>query len=100
MYIVCRDGATFEDPCSLPDDYTSIDKRVWLLRSGYQGQPAWKYVLLVDDDETMKVFMYRIKNDIPIDIEDYGQVLRAGIGRDPPVEVQRSIARDYPGNKI
>ena len=98
-YIVCRDGATFEDPCSLPDDYTwhkrFIDLRVWLLRGEYQGQPAWKLVFLVDDDETMEVFLHKIWNEIPINVEDYGQVLRTGIGQDPPVEVQRSIAKDY-----
>ena len=98
--ITCRDGATFEDPCRLPDDYTwhkqSIDWRVWLLRGEYQSQPAWKYVFLVNDDEIMEVFLHNIWNEIPIDVEDYGQVLRAGIGQDPPVEVQRSIAEDYP----
>ena len=101
-FIYCGDH-TFEDPCSLPDDYTwhkwSIDQRVWLLRGEYQGQPIWKYVILVDDDETMEVFYHRISNNIPIDVEEYGQVLRAGIGQYPPVEVQRSIAKDYPGNK-
>ena len=98
--IVCRDGATFEDPCSLPDDYTwhkwSMDYRVWLLRGEYQGQSAWKLVFLVDDDETMEAFFHSICNEIPIDVEDYGQVLRAGIGQDPQVEVWRSIAKDYP----
>ena len=97
-YIVCRDGATFEDPCSLPDDYTwhkkSIDDRIWLLRGEYQGQQAWKYVFLVDDNETMEVFLHNIWNDIPIDVEDYGQVLRAGIGRDPPIEVKQFIANE------
>ena len=97
--IVCRDGATFEDPCSLPDDYTwhkwSMDLRVWLLRGEYQGQPAWKYVFLVDDDETMEAFLHSIWNEIPIYVEDYGQVLKAGIGQEPSVEVQRSIEEDH-----
>ena len=98
-YIVCRNGATFEDPCSLPDDYTwhkwSIDLRVWLLRGEYQGQPAWKYVFLVDDDETIEVFLHNILNEIPVNVEDYGQVLRAGIGQDPPDEVHESIVFEY-----
>ena len=98
-YITCRDGATFEDPCSLPDDYTwhkwSIDRRVWLLRGEYQGQPAWKLVFLVDDDETMEVILHKIWNEIPIDVEDYGQVLMAGIGQEPSVEAQRSIEEDH-----
>ena len=102
--IVCRDGATFEDPCSLPYDYTwheqSISNRVWLLRGEYQGQPAWKYVFLVDDDETMEVILHKIWKEIPIDVEDYGQVLRAGIGQEPSVEVQRSIAKDHPYHRI
>ena len=98
-HIVCRDCATFEDPCSLPDDYTwhkwSIDLRVWLLKGEYQGQPAWKYVFLVDDDETMEAFFHSIWNEIPIDVKDYGQVLRAGIGQDPPIEVQQFIANEH-----
>ena len=102
--IVCRHGATFEDPCLLPDDYTwhkwSMDNRVWLLRGEYQGQPAWKYVFLVDDDETMEAFLHSIRNEIPIDVEDYGQVLRAGIGQEPSVEVQRSIEEDHPYHRI
>ena len=102
--IVCRDGATFEDPCSLPDDYTwhkwSIDHRVWLLKGEYQGQPAWKYIFLVDDDETMEAFFHSIWNEIPIDVEDYGQVLRAGIGQDSPVEVRQSIVEDYPSARM
>ena len=103
-HIVCRDCATFEDPCSLPDDYTwhkwSMDLRVWLLRGEYQGQPAWKYVFLVDDDETMEAFLHSIWNEIPIDVEDYGEVLRAGIGQEPSVEVQRSIQEDHPYHRI
>ena len=97
--IVCRDGATFEDPCSLPDDYTwhkwIIDDRVWLLRGEYQDQPAWKLVFLVDDDETIETFLHNIWNDIPIDVEDYCQVLRAGIGQDPPIEVQQFIVNEH-----
>ena len=49
--ITCKKGATFEDSCSLPHDYTwrkkSEGERVHLVRGEVHGKQCWWYVLLV-----------------------------------------------------
>ena len=97
--ITCKKGATFEDPCSLPHDYTwhkkSEEKRVRLVSGKVaHGKQAWHYVLLVDDEEMID--MFNAKNSDIIDVADYGQILKSGWGQEPPDEVREWIKKKYP----
>ena len=99
--ITCKEGATFEDPCSLPHDYTwhkkSEEKRVRLVSGKVaHGRQAWHYVLLVDDEEMIDMFNANAKNSDIIDVADYGQVLKSGWGQEPPDEVREWIKKKYP----
>ena len=93
--ITCKEGATFEDPCSLPHDYTwhkkSEGERVRLAR----GKQAWHYILLVDNEETMDMYNAKMKSD-NINLDDYGKILKSGWGQDPSDEVQEWIKEKYP----
>ena len=97
--ITCKEGATFEDPCSLPHDYTwhkkSEGERVYLVRGNDRGKQLWHYLLLVDDEEAIDMFNAKMKSGA-VDVADYGQVLKSGWGQDPPDEVREWIEKKYP----
>ena len=96
--ITCKKGATFEDPCSLPHNYTwhkkSEGERVHLVRGENRGRQAWLYILLVDDEEMIDTFKAKVKSGT-VDMADYGQVLMSGRGQEPPDEVRELIKKKY-----
>lgn len=96
--IACKIGATFEDPCSLPEDYTwhkkSETERVYLVRGKDQGRPAWHYIMVVDDDEALDLFHKTVKSG-NVDVADFGFVIKSGWGVDPPDHVREWIKKKY-----
>ena len=96
--ITCKKGVTFKDSCSLPDDYTwhkkSEEDRVYLVRGKDRGKQAWHYVLVVDDEEMVEMFLAKVKSG-NVEVADYGQVLKSGWGQEPPDEVREWIKKKY-----
>ena len=98
-----RCGKKFEEPCALSPKYTwhtwNENQRVFLVRGNDRGRPAWHYVLLVDDEETIKIFKQKTQAEAAgthtIDINDYGQVLKSGWGKDPPNKIKDWIDQTY-----
>ena len=102
-FSVIRCGKNFADPCALSSDYTwhkqEEVKRVFLVRGKDRGRPAWHYVLLVDDEETIKIFKEKTQGDATgkesIDVANYGQIIKSGWGNDPPNEIKDWIQKNY-----
>ena len=89
---------SIEEPCALSPNLTwqrhKQEERVYLVRGKDKGRPAWHYVLLVDDEETIQKFKDKVKSGT-LDVADYGQVLKSGWGKDPPNEVKDWIDKQY-----
>ncbi len=68
--------------------------RLYLVRGKDRGQPAWHYVLLVDDEEIKQAFEEKVKSG-NVDVALYGQVLQSGWGRDPPNELRDEMDKQY-----
>ena len=92
--VTCKCGLTFEDPCALKEGYTWHKKgeaeRTYLVRGKDRGRPAWHYVLVVDDDETLEMFLTQVGSG-SLDVADYGFVIKSGWGKDPPKEVREEM---------
>ena len=69
-------------------------ERVYLVRGKDKGREAWHYVLLVDDEDTIDKFKEATKGG-NVDVQDYGQILESGRGKDPPNEVVDRIHKKY-----
>ena len=96
-FTVVRCKNSISEPCTMAPGSTwqrwSIGKRVWLIRSSNNIQPEWCYLLLANDEKTIIAVID--KENIPGNVEDYGQVLKSGWGREPPNEVRDWIEKSY-----
>ena len=92
------ENKSIDGPCTLQPDFSwrrNVEgERVYLVRGKDKGHPAWHYVLLVDDEETIKKFHETVKQG-RVDVADYGQVLESGWGEDPPNELKDRMERNY-----
>ena len=87
---------SIDEPCTLKPGYTwyklSASERIRLVRGKNGDRPAWHYVLLVDDQDTIDRFKELTTGGNAgkhkINVADYGQVLKSGWGEEPPNEVQ------------
>ena len=90
----------FEEPCALSPDYTwrkrNEGNRVYLVRGKDRSRPAWHYVLLVDDEDTVKAFHEKVKEGT-VDVANYGEVLKSGWGENPPNEIKDWIDKNFQG---
>ena len=88
----------FEEPCALSSNFTWHKKnecsRVFLVRGKDRGRPAWHFVLLVDDEDTIKLFHEKVKTGT-VDVADYGEVLKSGWGKDPPNEIKDWFDKNF-----
>ncbi len=68
------------------------------------GRKIWRYVLLVDDPETIRIFIEKTQGELEgtlsINVTDYGVVLKSGLGEEPPQEVKDWITRVKKGIEI
>ena len=93
-----RCGKGKERECSIASDSTwstaweVIDNRLFLARGTDRGRPAWHYILLDDDVEKIRDFKHKIQREnagkYTINLEEYGVILKSGVGKDPPQDVQ------------
>ncbi len=87
-----------DQPCTMAPHSTwqqwSKDKRTMIVTGTDRGRPAWHYVLLVDDEETIQTFKAKVKS-CSVDVADYGQILKNGWGEDPPEETKKWIEENY-----
>lgn len=101
--IKCQ-NKSIDDPCTLDPHDTwkklHFDRdRISIVRLTEEGCPAWKYILLVDDDEIISKFdeLTRGPNagNHTIDLSNYGQVLKSGWGHSPPNDIKEWMKENY-----
>ena len=74
---------------------------MFLVKGKDRGRAAWHYILLVDDDETIRLFIENTQGQganagkNSLDVSNYSQVLRSGWGDDPPNDIQDFIENKY-----
>ncbi len=94
-----RCGRTPQDLCSFTTPEYTWTKvcqgdLVYLVKGEDRSRSAWYYVLVVDDEETIRAFKAALKDDI-IHLNRYGQILKSGWGKIPPNEVTDEIEKQY-----
>ena len=67
-------------------------ERVHLIRENKDGQPAWYYVLLAEDDSTV-LANWTQSSDTEMQGVNHGKVLKSGWGENPPSDVVKWIER-------
>ncbi len=86
-----------DQPCTMALNSTwqqwNRGKRTYLVRGEDRGRRVWHYLLLVDDEETMKEFHQKMGGSV--DFADYGQILKSGWGEDPSEETKKWIEENY-----
>ena len=84
-----------DELCTLKPGYywrkLSIKERIFLVRGKDGGHPAWQYVLVVDDQDTLDRFKETVATLGHADMGNYSQVLKSGWGKEPPNEVKEWI---------
>ena len=94
---------SMDDPCTLNPGDTWRRRlnreRIYMIRGQDKGRQAWHYVLLVDDEETIRKFrdltMGTNAGQNTLDVSDYGEVLKSGFGQDPPNDVKEWMETNY-----
>ena len=97
---------SIDAPCTLGphDTWLKIlnSDRIFLIRGNDKGRPAWHYAVLVDDEETIRIFKELTQGENAgtntIDISNYGQVVKSGWGKDPPNDVKEWMEEHYGGS--
>ena len=94
---------SIDDPCTLAPSDTWINclnrERIHVVRGQDKGRPAWHYVLLVDDEETIRKFKELTQGANAgkhrVDLTNFGQVVKSGWGRDPPNDAKEWMREKY-----
>ncbi len=68
--------------------------RMHTVRGKDRGRPCWCYVVLKDDEETIREFHKTVASG-HVNPADYGEVLKSGWGKDPPQEVIDELKKQY-----
>ena len=97
---------SIDAPCTLGpyDTWLKVlnSDRLFLIRGEDKGRPAWHYAVLVDDEETIRQFKELTQGENAgkntVNVEDYGQVVKSGFGRDPPNDVKDWMEEHYGGS--
>ena len=92
-----------DQPCTMAPGSTwerwGIGERVMLVDGLDKGRRGWHYVLLVDDEETIRIFKEKTRGENAgkhsINLEDYGQVIKSGWGQDPPDKEKQWLKDHY-----
>ena len=90
-----------EEECALIPNFTFQEKknrsRIYIVEGEDRGRQAWHYILLVDDPETIRIFEERTQGEnagtLPIDVTDFGLILKTGWGQDSPQDVKDWVER-------
>ena len=102
LLIQCE-NKSIDDSCTLGQESSwskfVLNDRIYLVRGNDREQPAWHYVLLVDDEETIRKFVEVTQGanagKNTVSMNDYGQVLKSGWGHDPPNDVKDWMQKNY-----
>ena len=74
----------------------STFKRIYTIPDEDRGRKAWHIVLLVDDDNTILLFREKTASGTKtLNVEDYGEILKSGLGEGPSEEEKRSAMKKY-----
>ncbi len=88
-----------EEPCTCSPGYMwqkySQFDRIYLVRGTDKNRPVWYYVLVVDDDKMIVQFKEELKSPGTINLEEFGQILESGYGKEPPDGVMQRIEDTY-----
>ena len=97
-YISCENKSITEQCTQKPGctwHKRSASDRIFKVRGEDHGRPAWHYVLLVDDQDTIDKFKALTQGENAgkntLNVSDYGQVLKSGWGEEPPNDVKEWI---------
>ena len=92
-----------DQPCTMAPGSTwerwNIEERTMIVTGKKTGRSAWQYVLLVDDEETIRIFKDKTREENEgvrkLNVEDYGQILKSGWGEEPPNDAKQWILDNY-----
>ena len=77
----------------------SIGERTMLVQGFDRGRRAWHYLLLVDDEKTIRTYNDKTTGENAgknrTNAEDYGQILKSGWGEEPPNDAKQWIQDHY-----
>jgi hypothetical protein len=73
----------------------SASDRIFMIRGNDGGRQTWRYVLVVDDQDTIDKFKELTQGENAgkhtTNMNDFGQVLKSGWGEEPPNDVKEWI---------
>ena len=88
-----------DEPCTMAPGSTwqrwSAVRRLFVVRGNNRGRPAWQYVLVVDDEDTITTFHKKIKEEGSRNVTNYGKVIKSGWGQDAPNDIREQMLRTY-----
>ncbi len=73
---------------------SSRNELLWLVRGKDRGMDCWHYILV--EKSKLPMFKVRVKTDF-IQLDDYGQVIESGWGKNPPEEIEKKIKEQFGG---
>ncbi len=99
-------GKTPLEPCTCTSPKYTWMKRyqgnrglLSTVRGEDRGRPAWRYVVLKDDEETIRDFVKKTRGENAgketVNVADYGEIVKSGWGKDPPQEVADELKKQY-----
>ncbi len=99
-------GKTPLEPCTYTSPKYTWMKRyqarrglLYKVRGTDQGRPTWHYVVLKDDEETIRDFIKKTQGEKAgkerINVSHFGEVVKSGWGKDPPQEVADELNKQY-----
>ena len=93
---MCKAKNILKDLLDAKDVFSGAES-IFLVRGKDQGRPAWHYVLV----KRARLYMFREKTQGgPIDVANYGSVVRSGWGPAPSQAVANEIERKYSPDQI
>ncbi len=94
-------GKTPLEPCTRASpkytwmkSYQGRRKLPYIVRGKDRGRPAWHWVVLKDDEETIREF-HKNAGSGTFNAADYGEIVESGLGKDPPQEVTDDFNKYY-----
>ena len=78
----------------------SASNRTYIVTGIDKGRKAWHLILAVDDDNTILQFLEKTQGESRgkspnMDVQDYGIVLKSGLGEGPTDEERKSAMKKY-----
>ena len=98
-FTVVRCKSKIDQPCTMTPGSTwhrwSTAGRIMRVTGEEDEDQPWCYLLLVDDEETIREFHDKFKNGQLGNVGNYGEILKSGWGEEPPEKTQEWIEEHY-----